>query len=315
MIKAAIICSILLVASNAGLGQTTSSGPFRVTLLGTGTPNPTIERFGPSTLVEAGSVRLLVDAGRGVVQRLHQLGRGSSDVLFLTHLHSDHVVGIPDLLLTGWVTEGRNTALHVYGPQGTAEMMSHLRQAFSFDIGFRVSDDKRPALGSEVDAHEYKEGVVYEANGVRVTAFTVDHAPIEPAFGFRIDYAGHSAVISGDTRFSEHLIAMAAGADLLVHEVAGRQNPALTQANDSVLAHHTTPDQAGTVFTRVHPKLAVYSHIVGNLTDEQLIQRTRQTYAGPLVVGRDLMAFEIGEGVVVIDDATKAAAPSTSVSK
>lgn len=298
--------AIALVATGCwlGSGATFAAETFRVTLLGTGTPNPRIDRFGPSILVEAGGTRLLFDAGRGSLQRLRQLANGSCDILFLTHLHSDHVVGIPDLWLTGWLTEGRTVPLRVFGPEGTAAMMNHIRQAFSFDVGYRISDDRRPGKGSELAVREIKQGVVLEENGVKVTAFDVDHAPIKPAFGFRIDYAGHSVILSGDTRLSENLITFAKGADLIVHEVAGRRDPKATQANDSVLEHHTLPDQAGVVFSRVHPQLAVYSHIVGDLSDSELTERTRPTYSGPLVVGKDLMAFDVGSTITIIDDAS-----------
>jgi len=254
-------------------------------------------RFGPSILVDAGSERLLIDAGRGALQRLRQMGIDDVPRVFLTHLHSDHIVGLPDLYLTGWLIGHRRVPFAVRGPEGTTAMMNHLREAFAFDIGFRISDDKVPAEGATLDARDIAEGVAYEANGVRVTAFDVDHRPIEPALGYRIDYGGHSVVLSGDTRFSENLIAHARGADLLIHEVAAIEGQ--TQATSSVLAHHTTPEQAGEVFSRVHPKLAVYSHIVGGFTDEQLVQMTRKTYQGPLVVGADLMAFDVADTIAV----------------
>jgi ribonuclease Z len=131
-----------------------------------------------------------------------------------------------------------------------------------------------------------------------VTAFKVDHRPVEPAFGYRIDYNAHSVALSGDTRFSENLIAHATGVDVLIHEVAASSDPSVTQANNTVFAHHTVPDQTATVFTRSHPRLAVYSHIIQvDLTDQQLIDLTRKGYGGPLVVGEDLMTFEIGDTV------------------
>ena len=194
---------------------------LKVTLLGTGTPRPVMERFGPSILVEAGKEKLLFDCGRGATQRLYQLKVPFADLtaLFLTHLHSDHIVGIPDFYLTGWIF-GRNTPLRVWGPTGTAEMMSHLEQAYQFDIHVRRDVDERlPAQGVVVVAKDIEQGVIYQNGDFKVTAFTVDHAPIKPAFGYRVDYAGHSVVLSGDTRYSENLIHFAQGADVLIHEV------------------------------------------------------------------------------------------------
>lgn len=279
---------------------------LKVTLLGTGYPRPVIERFGPSILVEAGKEKLLFDCGRGATMRLYQLKVPFADVtaLFLTHLHSDHTVGIPDLYLTGWIF-GRKGPLRVWGPAGTAEMMSHLQQAYQFDIHVRRDvDEKLPAQGAIVVAKDIEQGVVYENGDLKVTAFTVDHAPVKPALGYRIDYAGHSVVLSGDTRYSENLIRFAQGSDLLIHEVL---DPEAYRASDQmysaeqkqkVIDHHTTPEQAGTVFSQVKPKLAVYSHIVP-FDARDIVAHTRKTYSGPLEVGEDLMSIDIGEKVEV----------------
>jgi ribonuclease Z len=287
--------------------RTTDDYDIRVTLLGTGVPTPVMERFGPATLVEAGGEILLFDAGRGVLQRLFQLQKPLKDMraVFLTHLHSDHIVGLPDLWLTGWLTGRPDVPLRIWGPRGTRAMMTYLDLAFQYDIRIRLYDDRPPPEGVVVLAEDIAEGVVYENNGVRVTAIEVDHSPVKPAFGYRIDYAGRAVVLSGDTRFSEHLIERAQGADVILHEViaadlmrarAGR-NPASLEA---VIAHHTTPEQAGEVFIRVRPGLAVYTHIIPvTATVKDLVPPTRQTYSGPLEVGEDLMVIDIGDKVTV----------------
>ena len=187
-----------------------------------------------------------------------------------------------------------------------------------------ASRTKLPPEGIAVRVEEFdKEGGVYEKNGVKVTAFEVSHGEaIKPAFGYRIDYKGHSAVISGDTRFSENVIKYGAGADLLIHEVA-MAPPALmfVPAIQRIIAHHTTPKEAGTVFARAKPKLAVYSHIAlfsnessaePSLND--LIAETRLTYSGPLEVGEDLTAFEIGDTVIVRHFKPQCATPCQFVS-
>jgi ribonuclease Z len=293
----------VLIGSLAGPAY---SQNLKVTLLGTGYPRPVIERFGPSILIEAGKEKLLFDCGRGVTQRLYQLKVpfGEVTALFLTHLHSDHIVGIPDVYLTGWLL-GRTTPLRVWGPAGTAEMMSHLEQAYQFDIHTRRDvDEKLPRQGAVVVAKDIEQGVVYQNNDLRVTAFAVDHFPVKPAFGYRVDYAGHSVVLSGDTRYSENLIRFSQGADILIHEVidpeaylAGDRlfSPEMKQ---KVIAHHTNPEQAGTIFNKVKPKLAVYSHIVP-FDAPDLVAHTRKTYPGPLEVGEDLMSIEIGDKVNV----------------
>jgi ribonuclease Z len=282
-----------------------SPDTFKVVLLGTGVgPRVNLQQFGASTLIEAGGVRLLFDCGRGSTLRLNELGvpLGSITRLFLTHLHSDHVIQIPDLMLTGWVGGGRSTPIEVWGPEGTRDMMEHLLQAFAFDIHMRRDvDEKAPGSGIKVTSHEIKQGIVFDQQGVKVTAFLVDHSPIAPAFGYRVDYRGHSVVLSGDTRVSDNLVQFARGVDVLVHEVLDADSvrawfPTNPKAAEAILAKHTTPEQAGDVFARVRPRLAVYSHAPNT---ENVIAQTRKTYAGPLEGAEDLLTVEIGDTIEV----------------
>jgi len=291
-----------------------AAADFKVTLLGTGVPTPRPDRFGPSTLVEAGEQRLLIDAGRGATIRLYQLGvpMGTLDALLLTHYHSDHTSGIPDLWLTGWLSSfyARRTApLRVIGPVGAKALMSNLEKAYAADIKIRIEDEKLPPAGVATDVTEFNaDGVVYEKSGVRVIAFEVDHGDaIKPAYGYRFEYGGRVAVISGDTRYNENVIKHAAGADLLVHEVAAAPPALMGEAYiQRIIAHHTTPREAGTVFAKTQPKLAVYTHLVllGSEsvpapTIDDIVNETRQTYGGPLLAGEDLMSFAIGDTVAV----------------
>jgi ribonuclease Z len=299
--------TLIVIALIALVPGSASAQGIKVTLLGTGSPPPVMNRFGPSILVEAGPHKLLFDAGRGALQRLAQLRVRWQDVdgVFFTHLHSDHVVGFPDLWLTGWLTNpGRDRPLLVWGPRGTRKMMSHLEQAYDFDIRIRLYDDRAAPEGVVILAEDISEGVVFEKGGVKITAFEVDHKPVTPAFGYRIDFGGRSVVLSGDTRVSDNLIRHARGVDLLVHEVVSPETfqraGARPERAKSVIAHHVTPEQAGEVFTKTQPRLAVYSHIVLPFATEQdLIPPTRKTYSGPLELGEDLMIIEVGEQVVV----------------
>jgi len=291
----------IIILSSLSYGQA-----LTVTLLGTGNPRPSIERFGPSILVEAGKETLLFDCGRGATIRLSQAGVSLSSVtaLFLTHLHSDHTVGVPDLWLSGWIM-GRHAPLRVWGPAGTGDMLRHLEQAYAFDVHLRRDVDERlPAQGAVLTGKDIDEGVAYEGNGVKVTAFRVDHGLAKPALGYRIDYQGHSVVLSGDTRPSENLVKFARGTDVLVHEVfdpeAYREvsNSFTPEQRQRVADHHTTPEEAGKVFTKVAPRLAVYSHIVPPKVPD-VVPHTRVTYAGPLEVGEDLMSITIGDEIQV----------------
>lgn len=299
--RLAFLC--FTVAAPTSLGAQT----IRVTLLGTGSPVPSLDRFGPSILVEAGSQTLLFDVGRGASQRLFQLGVPYSKLsaVFFTHLHSDHVVGLPDLWLTGWILSRRETALPILGPAGTMDMARRLEEAFRFDIEVRIREGKAPVKGAYLAAKDIAEGVVFEEDGVRVTAFEVDHGPTRPALGYRVDYGSRAVVLSGDTRFSPNLIAHAQGADLLIHEVAAAtaQDLGAHERTRIIVGHHTTPERAGEVFARTRPKLAVFSHIVlfAGVGDSDLVRLARRRYAGPLVIGRDLMSFEVGDTVRVTE--------------
>jgi ribonuclease Z len=280
-----------------------------VTLLGTGSPRPSLDRFGPSILVSAEGDRLLFDCGRGATQRLFQHGIPLGEVrsLFLTHLHSDHTVGIADLWLTGWIF-GRVAPLSLWGPPGTRELAAHLEKAYAFDVHMRRDvDEKLPPHGAELFARDVGEGVVFEKGRLRVTAFAVDHGPVRPAMGYRVDFGRRSVVLSGDTRPSPNLVKFAKGTDVLIHEViatdAERKGAAGNLTPEQVrriIEHHTTPEDAGTIFAAVRPRLAVYSHIVPSMaTEADLVAPTRKTYSGPLEVGEDGMTIEIGESVRV----------------
>lgn len=292
----------------------TNTCDFKVTLLGTGTPIPSAERFGPSTLVEAGDQKLLIDAGRGATIRLSQLKVpiGRIDALLLTHFHSDHTSGVPDVWLTGWLESHfgtRKSPFRVIGPPGAKTLMENLQRAYALDLEIRIADEKLPPQGIAVSVTEYnRDGVVYEKNGVKVIAFEVDHGDvIKPAYGYRIEYGGRVAVISGDTRYNQNVIKYGAGADLLVHEVAAARPQLMAEAYvQRIIGHHVTPREAGMVFAQTKPKLAAFTHLVLLASEEvppptldDIVAETAQVYSGPLVVGEDLMAFEIGETVTV----------------
>jgi ribonuclease Z len=271
-----------------------------VILLGTaGGPTILAQQLGIGTLIVAGTESLLFDCGRGVPTGMSRLSIKPADItkVFLTHLHSDHVIGLPELYLYPWASQGRTTPLQVWGPEGTRAMMKNLQKAFAFDIHVRRDvDEKFPASGIKVIATDIHEGVVYSANGVKVTAFLVDHGPVKPAFGYRVDYQGRSVVLSGDTKPSENLIKFAKGVDLLIHE-AGRskQDPTLVGVARIVAEHHTDPLEAGRVFEKVAPKLAVFSHYGGS--PSTILPLVRQNYGGPVEFGEDGMTIDVSETI------------------
>lgn len=310
------VLSVLFAGDHSYSESNSEASKFRVTLLGTGTPNPSAHRFGPGTLVEAGGQRLVFDAGRGATIRLEQTGVPTSSItaVFLTHFHSDHVTGLSDLWLTGWVLppgDGRREPFELYGPKGTEDLAAGLESAHAADIRIRIADERMPPKGAAISAHDITEGVVYDKEGVRVTAFEVDHGKlIKPAVGYRVDYDNRSVVVSGDTRYSPNLVKYADGADVLVHEVMSAPDAitAKSEAVRRIMDHHTSPEDAGRVFTQTGVRLAVYSHIIARYgyKDEaagvqDLIRRTRTTYSGELVIGKDLMRIEVGETPRVVE--------------
>jgi len=309
---------LFLVSANTAADSqlsAASDSDLSVILLGTASgPIFSAQRLGISTLVLAGPEKLLFDCGRGMTTGMAALGINPRDVtkVFLTHLHSDHVIALPELYLFAWV-QGRNTPLQVWGPEGTGSMMKNLQKAFDFDIHIRRDvDEKYSAEGIEVRATDIHQGVVYEANGVKVTAFLVDHGPVKPAFGYRVDYRGHSVVLSGDTKPSDNLVKFSQGVDLLLHEVGGsKQDPRLVGPSGELLPnygitrgqlrsindHHTDGLEAGQIFQRAQPKLAVFTHY--NERPAPTLALVRQNYAGPVEFGEDLMTIEVGDTVTI----------------
>jgi ribonuclease Z len=238
------------------------------------------------------------------MQRLVQAGFPMNAVtkLFLTHLHSDHVIDIPDLMLTPWsAAPERKVPLEVWGPDGTRNMMRHLEQAFAFDIHVRRDvDESFSPDGIRTIAHDVRVGKVYQKNGVTVSAFLVAHGLVKPSYGYRVDYAGRSLALSGDTSPTDNLVNNCKGVDVLIHEAIDMEtlrklvtNPQVLQA---IVARHTTPEQAAGIFSRVSPRLAVFSH---NPRAAGIVEQTKRSYSGRVEMGEDLMVIDIGEQVRV----------------
>jgi ribonuclease Z len=319
-IAASAALLLLLTGSDAAVHTqektaTTGDSGFRVVLLGTRSgPSFDAQRLGISTLVLAGSEKLLFDCGRALTTGMARLAINPADVtkVFLTHLHSDHIVSLPELVLFPWASQGRNVPLQVWGPDGTRSMVKHLLEAFSSDIHIRRDVDS--PQGIRVIANDIREGVVHEANGVKVSAFFVDHGPVKPAFGYRVDYQDHSVVISGDTKPSDSLVKFSQNVDVLIHELGqSKQDPRLAGPPDELIPslrltrrqartiadHHTDAAEAGQVFQRVQPKLAVFSHYP-NIVPADAVRLITQSYAGRVEFGEDLMTIEIGSAINIL---------------
>ena len=302
MYRRALWCLFVLAGPAAARLAAQSVAPREgtvVVLLGTGMPRPDPEASGPATAIVVGARVFLVDAGPGVERRLAaaHLPIDGVTALFVTHLHSDHTLGYPDLIFTSWVM-GRTNPLAAYGPHGLRAMTDHILGAWAEDIDVRTNGlEKRTPGGYRVDVHEISPGVVYDSAGVRVTAFAVEHGTWREAYGYRFDTPGRSAVISGDTKPSESLVRAAAGADVLVHEVypAARMAANATESTPwptYMREFHTSDVELGQLAARIRPKLLILSHIIRRgATDEELLAGVRKSYDGRVVVGHDLERY------------------------
>jgi ribonuclease Z len=299
------LCGMAVARTSAQVDGGAPLKEIRVTLLGTASgPRVHVSLAGISTLVEAGGERFLFDAGRGFMQRLVQAGFPMNAVtkLFLTHLHSDHIVDVPDLMLTPWsAAPERKVPLEVWGPDGTRDMMRHLEKAFAFDIHMRRDvDESFSRDGIRVVARDIREGKVYERNGVTVTAFLVTHGLVKPSYGYRVDYAGRSVALSGDTSPSDNLVVFCKGVDVLIQEAIDldvlRRLVPNPQRMEAIVARHTTPEQAAGIFSRVSPRMAVFSHSPGTAA---IVEQTKRSYSGRVEMGEDLMVIDIGDEVRV----------------
>ncbi|MFC3107644.1 MBL fold metallo-hydrolase [Undibacterium arcticum] len=306
------IAASLIAFANPGFAQSDKQGvDMRVILLGTGGPEMSPNRFGYATLVEAGGQKLLFDAGRGVMQRIYESRVKVTSVtnVFFTHLHNDHIEGLPSLWMTPWFLLGRTQPLQVWGPPGTAKMIAGMQSMFAFDMEHRVNQfNKLENLVPVVK--EISEGDIYNKDGVKVTAFPVLHGDGDPSFGYRISYKGKNVVLSGDTTYSPNVVKYGRNADLIVHNVIAMSEH-LTKAPEMgpILAKLTTPEQAARVFKETAPKMAVFSHIVkkelhGLHGDDVVMEMTRKAgYTGPLEMGYDRMIIEVGSSVRVFQPA------------
>ncbi len=282
---------------------------LRVHLIGTGGPELTPERAGMSTLIDVNDRKFLFDAGRGALQNIYlsRIHPNAVTRIFLTHLHNDHYEDLASIWLTPWFMFARKQRIELWGPPGTARMVEGMRLMFEHDIEHRSNAlFKREDL--DVKVSEIAEGVVYDEGGVKVTAFPVQHDDGNPAFGYRLDAAGRSVLLSGDTTYSENVVKYGNGVDVMVHNVVAF-NEAMHKAHamQPVLDKLTTPEQAAQIFNKTKPRLAVFSHIVkkelpGAAGDQTVLGRVRKAgYAGPLRMGVDRMTIDVGQDIAVND--------------
>jgi ribonuclease BN (tRNA processing enzyme) len=267
-----------------------------VILLGTGTPNADPARSGPAVAIVVDSNTYIVDAGPGIVRRAAaaRIPMSSLRIAFLTHLHSDHTVGLPDLMLSPWVL-GRTTPLDVYGPPGTTAMVDHLEAAYAQDIDIRLhGGEPSNKTGYGGKGHDVPAGVVYRDSLVTVTAFEVAHGKWPHAYGYRFQTPDRVIVISGDTSPSDAVARACDGCDVLVHEVISSESlEGRTPAWQAYhRAYHTPGYELGDIATKARPKLLVlYHQLPSGIADSTLLQEVHRRYKGIVVSGKDLGVY------------------------
>jgi ribonuclease BN (tRNA processing enzyme) len=274
----------------------------KLVLLGTGTPFADPTKSGPSLAIVVNNSSYIVDCGPGVVRRAAEASKfgfpsleaAQLKTLFITHLHSDHTIGLADIILTPAVLD-RNAPIRIYGPVGSKKMTDDLMSAYKEDIGIRINGlEKGDAIAYQVYTNEIKEGQIYKDSNLTVTAFNVQHGQWDNAFGYVFQTKDKKIVISGDCTYSENLIKYAKDCDILVHEVysdAGLKKR--TQRwQDYHSTFHTSTYQLADIANIVKPKLLILNHqLTFGTSLQSLLDELKSKYAGPVVNGADLDVF------------------------
>jgi ribonuclease Z len=271
-----------------------------VVLLGTGSPLPDPRRAGPATLVRAGGLHLLVDAGRGVLQRAAAVGVGAGQLtaVLLTHLHSDHITDLNDVITTRWVLSFAPSPLRIIGPPGTRQVVDGILASLRLDVGYRVGHHEDLTWEPPVDVQEVSDGLVLDEGGVRVTVGPTDHRPVAPTNGYRVEHDGRSVVLAGDTVPCAGLDELCAGADAVVHTVIRDdliQNVGLQRLRDVCDYHSSVADAARTAARAGVGTLILTHYVPGLVPGEEGVWRAMaaEHFAGAIELGDDLHTVTI----------------------
>ena len=296
---------------------------------GSGSPMPDAQRAGPCLAVLAGKQAFIFDAGSGSIRKLQRMGfpMPRLQAAFLTHLHSDHIDGLGELLLQAWVAGGRAAPLPVYGPAGTDKVIGGLRTAYEIDEGYRIAHHGPKVVhptgfGGNAQVIALPQGtdaqIVYDQAGVKITVIRVKHAPIEPAFAYRIDYKGRSIALSGDTVYSPSFTAAARGADLMLHEalnkrmiaalgeqLAGRGQARNAQIMHDIQNYHASPEDAARSAREAGVRALVLYHLVpappARLIEPLFLGDAPRQFSGPLKLAQDGMLIHLPAGSTAVE--------------
>ena len=299
MMRRFLFLSLIILSSNI------YADIIKVTILGSGTPRVNIDRFSQSILVEHKNDKFLFDAGRGALLRLNQSRILPNEInnIFFTHLHSDHILGFSDILMTGWVYH-RQKPLNVFGPPGTTNFIDSTIKSFEEDIKVRsLPPEKLDVNNLKSNIEIIFDGYTYKKNGLTVETFAVKHEPFTYAFGFKIFNDKYCMVISGDTTYSEQVIEKAKNCDLLIHEIAHASENTLEKYPKAkgVISYHSDASQVSKIINMVKPRLTILNHVLSldGSSDDEILSDIKKNTNHKVLIAKDLMTIDLKDEIYI----------------
>jgi ribonuclease Z len=299
MMRRFLFLSLIILSSNI------YADIIKVTILGSGTPRVNIDRFSQSILVEHKNDKFLFDTGRGALLRLNQSRILPNEInnIFFTHLHSDHILGFSDILMTGWVYH-RQKPLNVFGPPGTTNFIDSTIKSFEEDIKVRsLPPEKLDVNNLKSNIKIIFDGYTYKKNGLTVETFAVKHEPFTYAFGFKIFNDKYCMVISGDTTYSEQVIEKAKNCDLLIHEIAHASEHTLAKYPKAkgVISYHSDASQVSKIINTVKPRLTILNHVLslGGSSDDEILSDIKKNTNHKVLIAKDLMTIDLKDEIYI----------------
>ena len=278
---------------------------IKVTILGSGTPRVNIDRFSQSILIEHKNDKFLFDAGRGALLRLNQSRILPNEIenIFFTHLHSDHILGFSDILMTGWVYH-RQKPLNIFGPPGTINFVDSTIRSFEEDIKVRsLPPESLNVENLKSNIEIIYDDFIYKKNGLTIETFAVKHEPFTYAFGFKIFNSKYCMVISGDTTYSEQVIEKTKNCDLLIHEIAHASEHTLEKYPKAkgVISYHTDASQVSKIINTVKPRLTILNHVLSldGSSDEQILNEIKKNTKHKVLIAKDLMTIDLKDEIYI----------------
>ena len=299
MMRRFLFLSLIILSSNI------YADIIKVTILGSGTPRVNIDRFSQSILVEHKNDKFLFDAGRGALLRLNQSRILPNEInnIFFTHLHSDHILGFSDILMTGWVYH-RQKPLNVFGPPGTTNFIDSTIKSFEEDIKVRsLPPEKLDVNNLKSNIKIIFDGYTYKKNGLTVETFAVKHEPFTYAFGFKIFNDKYCMVISGDTTYSQQVIEKAKNCDLLIHEIAHASEHTLEKYPKAkgVISYHSDASQVSKIINTVKPRLTILNHVLSldGSSDDEILNEIKKNTNHKVLIAKDLMTIDLKDEIYI----------------